>query len=123
MLNFNTSYVVVQLERSLIKERQMEISIHLMLWFNTAGDNPNTFCYNISIHLMLWFNHNTSGLSHFFFAFQYILCCGSTLDWLQNSTYQDISIHLMLWFNKQTVIIDQPASKYFNTSYVVVQQK
>ena len=56
IIYFNTSYVVVQL-------------------FLANHSNP---CVQISIHLMLWFNlipHNTANLTC---KFQYILCCGST---------------------------------------------
>ena len=49
---------------------------------------------------MLWFNTPLYKQGYVFFSFQYILCCGSTLDRFRGTVvFIMISIHLMLWFN------------------------
>ena len=97
------------------------ISIHLMLRFNFYNNRICIVYIFISIHLMLRFNSLKEAVEWLVYPFQYILCCGSTLNMLfswilrvnfntsyvavqprvRNTPYliKKISIHLMLRFN------------------------
>ena len=97
------------------------ISIHLMLRFNRSNNRICIVYIFISIHLMLRFNSLKEAVEWLVYPFQYILCCGSTLNMLfswilrvnfntsyvavqprvRNTPYliKKISIHLMLRFN------------------------
>ena len=99
------------------------ISIHLMLRFNRSNNRICIVYIFISIHLMLRFNSLKEAVEWLVYPFQYILCCGSTLNMLfswilrvnfntsyvavqprvRNTPYliKKISIHLMLRFNFQ----------------------
>ena len=92
-----------------------------MLWFNFIGKKYFFTETHISIHLMLWFNVQSAKSAHGRIEFQYILCCGSTMEPASDELIQKdfntsyvvvqprisfsssliklISIHLMLWFN------------------------
>ncbi len=78
LIDFNTSYVVVQLYCFKWNSIAFMISIHLMLWFNKKAHTVHNSQDPISIHLMLWFNRIKSVNDEFRKTFQYILCCGST---------------------------------------------
>ena len=121
--NFNTSYVMVQLESVISRKSascrfqyilcygstcafsaalagQLEISIHLMLWFNYDNKPVYPYGYRISIHLMLWFNSAELHLvnlrvSYFNTSYVMVQLCKNTVFILPDC----ISIHLMLWFN------------------------
>ena len=101
-LNFNTSYVTVQLYVPLQKQ---------------------SFFLRISIHPMLRFNVYFKALNILTLAFQYILCYGSTEIALFTSLISSIiSIHPMLRFNYVSVTNNSFLAPNFNTSYVTVQQ-
>ena len=98
-LNFNTSYVVVQLNCILLYCFKCLISIHLMLWFNKKAFKKQ--CKNL--------------------IFQYILCCGSTC-------FICVVFKTLFHFNTSYVVVQLlQTGKFwrgffnFNTSYVVVQ--
>ena len=143
LINFNTSYVTVQLPCTnrtktvftisihlmlrfnlyprVSWAKQVDISIHLMLRFNKFVFIADSDCSSISIHLMLRFNIPFKKMEGFFYG---------------------ISIHLMLRFNnyKMLVLFGRQRfqyilcygstmegfffmldENYFNTSYVTVQ--
>ena len=101
-LNFNTSYVVVQPCWSAAKRRASAkfqyilccgstvMKMFMIVWFwdfNTSYvvvQQRRCFFWmkewEISIHLMLWFNEKIIFLDKKDMSFQYILCCGSTLQ-------------------------------------------
>ena len=120
--HFNTSYVAVQPSHRFRAIYCVVISIHLMLRFNRSNNRICIVYIFISIHLMLRFNSLKEAVEWLVYPFQYILCCGSTLNmlfsWILrvnfNTSYvavqpppyvrvtnnSFISIHLMLRFNQ-----------------------
>ena len=123
IINFNTSYVTVQLLETWGKSCVGRISIHPMLRFNSLRlikEHVEFFkfqyilCYGSTI-VQLWIYCALQ-------AFQYILCYGSTKYFNRTSI---ISFH----FNTSYVTVQQyqnynkkHTKEYFNTSYVTVQR-
>ena len=121
MRNFNTSYVAVQLLTKFFSPKFLSISIHLMLRFNAIfhfkPKRNNAFQY------ILCCGSTLRSLEYLcvYFLFQYILCCGSTLILLECKI-------LIGNFNTSYVAVQRFETKnlnlclvHFNTSYVAVQ--
>ncbi len=101
LMNFNTSYVTVQLKMQAKDKITRGISIHRMLLFNDFMLLPLLFGCCISIHRMLLFN---------------LLNLVLQMVWMLNfnTSYVTVQRH------KSNVVYIQNAN--FNTSYVTVQQ-
>ena len=119
---FNTSYVAVQQMRRFFCGGVKKISIHLMLRFNHPIQwfsllNP-VFQYILCCGSTEWEQRTKMELE----LFQYILCCGSTLNKLD----YDLPIvkfqYILCCGSTLRRIMKSIEQKYFNTSYVAVQQ-
>ena len=123
-IDFNTSYVMVQLNFYFFLSFEGLISIHLMLWFNGKTCDCSIILNFISIHLMLWFNHIFTTFRFCCMLFQYILCYGSTTSMpFPASPFTTFQYILCYGSTLDTSNRNKVLNTNFNTSYVMVQQK
>ena len=96
---FNTSHVIIQQRKIILKKSEEQISIHPMLLFSFIQTMVIQLMYHISIHPMLLFSFHPYIRCTVIFEFQYILC----------------------YYSAFTICKQFILSTYFNTSYVIIQ--
>ena len=121
IINFNTSYVMVQPHSGAGVKLLHFISIHLMLWFNFVKTNSAPKIEIFQYILCYGSTRSPRVPWRAVLEFQYILCYGST-GISKNGLVTLIIFQYILCYGSTTVPnVSGLFLKDFNTSYVMVQ--